>query len=89
MRKIMQRNSSNDPSSPSKIYISTGCLLIPVFVVAWYYYTKRVFRKFVVGFLIKNEPDNESGISRSDRDFARMEEAYHDQHLEHMHQQQR
>jgi hypothetical protein len=52
--------SDDDDDLPlSKIYISTGCLLVPVFIVVWYYYTKRAFRKFFLRFL-KNEPENEN-----------------------------
>lgn len=87
---------ADDDLPLSKVYISTGCLLVPVFIVVWYYYMKRTFRKFVFRFL-KNEPENEnknSDDSGSDSregsssvDFSRMEDAYYNNQL-HQHDQQ-
>jgi hypothetical protein len=91
--------SDDDDDLPlSKIYISTGCLLVPVFIVVWYYYTKRAFRKFFLRFL-KNEPENENTSSdengsdsregSSSMDFSRTEDAYYNQqHQQHPQQQQ-
>jgi hypothetical protein len=41
-------------------HVSHGCLLIPVFLAAWFYWTKKTYRK-VVSRLIRHgtEPDNE------------------------------
>ena len=41
---------------PPIIYVSHGCLLIPVFLAAWWYYTKEACRSFVRGFL-RNRPE--------------------------------
>ena len=46
------------PLGPPVIYVSHSCLLIPVFVAAWYYYARTVCRRVVHGFIRSNpEPD--------------------------------
>jgi len=69
--------------------VSIGCVILPAFIVAWYYFSKRACRRVVVGFL-KNEPCNESdNISYIDSDFARMEEMVDDQYRQRLNKEQR
>ena len=71
--------SSSSPSSgQSNIYVSAGCMLIPVFVIAWFYYTKRACRKMAVG-LLKNRQENNENDGCSSIDFSMMEAAYYNQ----------
>mmetsp|Transcript_27718 Transcript_27718/g.31034 ORF Transcript_27718/g.31034 Transcript_27718/m.31034 type:complete len:205 (+) Transcript_27718:72-686(+) len=75
------------PQKTTTIYI--GCVLIPVFIVVWYYYTKRVCRKYMR--CLKNEPentnDNNLGVSSSSMDFSSIEDVYCN-HPHHRQQQQ-
>mmetsp|Transcript_23172 Transcript_23172/g.51586 ORF Transcript_23172/g.51586 Transcript_23172/m.51586 type:complete len:253 (-) Transcript_23172:697-1455(-) len=75
-------SSGGELQSRPQIYVASGCVLFPVFVVVWYHYTKRHCRKFVVGFL-KNEPENKSDCytrGLSERSFERMEEDDYNHH---------
>jgi hypothetical protein len=93
-------NHSNDsniiiiwtPSSASDIEVKYGCLLIPVFLAAWWYYTTRTCRTFVRGFIghtpchdhddSNDDTIRNNHVNSHDDDynisghFARMEEAY-------------
>lgn len=67
-------------AAPLDIFVSQACLLIPVFVAAWWYYTKHWCRALVRGVL-KNNPEESSNDDNAHRPtssgrFARMEEAY-------------
>lgn len=74
-------DGDTDVAAPPDIFVSQACLLIPVFVAAWWYYTKHWCRALVKGVL-KNNPEEESTSNdnsahpTSSGRFARMEEAY-------------
>ena len=55
---------SSSPRPPPVIQVSHGCLLLPVFLAAWWYYTKSVCRKVVHG-LIRSTPHSEQNESES------------------------
>eukprot|EP00536_Pseudo-nitzschia_multiseries_P011626 jgi/Psemu1/29492/gm1.29492_g len=81
--------SEDNTSSQLKVYVSTGCVILPAFIAAWYYYSKKACRRVVVGFL-KNEPCTESdNTSVGDSDFAMMEEIFDEQYHQNLHEQQR
>jgi hypothetical protein len=69
-------STTEDEDNGPIIFVSQACLLIPVFVAAWWYYTKYACRAFVRG-LLRNGPEQKN---QEDSDpsghFARMEEAY-------------
>jgi hypothetical protein len=76
------RTTADDPAA---IFVSKGCLLIPVFIAAWWYYTKYACRSFVRGFL-RNRPehtDYNDGAEKQNSSighFASMEDAYFQAH---------
>jgi hypothetical protein len=85
----MSHDSLSYDSPPPIIYLSHGCLLIPVFIAAWWYYTKQACRAFVRG-LLRNAPEHhhyqerfsstcghgcsDDNISSNHGTFARMED---------------
>jgi hypothetical protein len=79
--------TTNDDSAVSDaIFVSQGCLLIPVFIAAWWYYTKYACRALVRG-LLRNRPENtcddDDAVKQnncSSSHFASMEDAYFQAH---------
>lgn len=61
--------------SPRPIHVSQSCLLIPVFLAAWWYYTKQCLRK--VRGLLRNIPETDDGSTERFRDkFFRVGEGH-------------
>jgi hypothetical protein len=58
---------------PPSIYVSHGCLLIPVFFAAWLYYTKSCFRR-VRGFL-RSSPEPKEDAEKFVDKFSRFGDA--------------
>ncbi|KAG7338873.1 hypothetical protein IV203_028838 [Nitzschia inconspicua] len=72
--------SSDDVGDAPTIFVSQACLIIPVFIAAWWYYTKHACRNFVRG-LLKNGPeehcrDDDGADTGSVGHFTQMEETF-------------
>ena len=64
------------PTSSSPVITTTyGCLLIPVFIVAWWYYTKKFCRKVVQALLLRATPEP-SDSERMEERFAQLESSH-------------
>lgn len=50
-RWLLRGQHSKPMNPPPTIHVSHGCLLIPVVFYAWWYYTRRMCRNVVRGFL--------------------------------------
>ena len=73
---------NRDPQSPQSrerhvpdnhVMLTHGCLLIPVFVVAWWYWTKRKARRAISGQLRRHEEEakpDDCSVLPSDDDFS-------------------
>jgi hypothetical protein len=70
-----QQSSRQTHKLQEPIFVSHGCLLIPVFFAAWWYYMKKCFRR-VTGF-IRNKPEPaEDAAEKFHEKFFRFEDAY-------------
>ncbi len=56
-------DSATMPIGPPVIYVSHGCLLLPVAVLLWYYWTKRFARKIVRGLLTASSPASNDTVT--------------------------
>lgn len=79
-RFLLRGKYTQDPLRQSQqlqepIFVSHGCLLLPVFLAAWWYYTKKCFRR-VTGF-IRDKPEPEVDPTEKFHDkFFRFDDAY-------------
>ena len=68
-----QQQRQQDPAR--RIHVSQSCLLIPVFLAAWWYYTKQCLRK-VRGLLRNNPETNEASTEKFNEKFFRVGEGH-------------
>jgi hypothetical protein len=61
-RRWLLRGQHKAMNPPPKIHVSHGCLLIPVVFAAWWYYTRRMCRNVVRGFLRATPEPTESEL---------------------------
>jgi len=80
-RFLLRRGNRTQQSLPHGIHsldppidVSHGCLLLPVFLVAWWYYTKQCIRK-VTGFLRNSSEPPEVSEKFHDK-FFRFDDSY-------------